>query len=189
MNKKLLIIIFLIISLRLFSDTGKKHDFFNFITSVYSTRDFSNQEMSDELINKILQAGNKAPSARNSQTWHFTVVTNQKLINEIMDNVTTNNVLIIVSGLKEAPRGINTDFDSALATQNMFLTAQALGLGSRIYTRPVYKINNDFTKKLSIPDEYRAISVLRIGYESDSIDATTSASPRNQLESKVNYIK
>ena len=166
-------------------------DFVDFISSSYSQRVFTSKPISDEIIHKILVAGHRAGSARNAQPWHFTVIRNKELIDAIMNNVTDENVLIVVSGPPEDPANrFSMNFDCALATQNMFLAAQALGLGARMYAIPVQNLNENLLPLLELPDEnLRVKIVLRIGYESEEVDTTTAASPRQALDSKVNYIE
>lgn len=182
--KTLLIVIF-VVMIYFINSTEKPYLFHDFINTRYSTRHFADTPVGEEQLNIILQAGNNAPSARNSQPWHFTVVKNEKVIQDILKGIDKGNVLIIISGLKNPPRGVNSDFDCALATQNMFLVAQSLGLGSRIYTAPISRINSSMLKTLQIPNEYQAVSVLRVGYEVESLDAVSSASPRHSLDTKV----
>jgi nitroreductase len=161
------------------------NDFVGFITSLYSPRQYTDKAINDDIITQILAAGHKAPSARNGQPWHFTVVKNNDITKQIMPSIVNNNVLIVVSGQKD---GMLIDFDCGLATQNMFLAAQALGLGSRIYLMGVDKINKEMMTTLHIPDNHKAIMVLRIGYIDESVDATTAASPRQELNTKINFI-
>jgi len=190
MKKRLFIVTILVIIgiVIIIANTEKRNDVVDFINATYSQRQFTTKHISDEIIQQVLQAGHKAPSAGNQQPWHFTVIRNKPLIDEIMNNVVENNVLIVVSALKEHPRGFSMDFDSALATQNMFLVAQALGVGARMYVMPLRNLNENHLHKLNVPDDYRAYMILRLGYEDESVDATTAASPRQPLENKVNFI-
>ena len=164
--------------------TEQNNDIIEFLSSHYSQRQFSDGHIDDEIIQQILTAGHRAGSAGNRQPWHFTVIRNKLLIDEIMNDVTENNVLIVVSASDSA----TAEFDSALASQNMMLAAQALGLGARMYVRPIDNLNDNILPKLNLPDNYRAIIILRIGYKADDVDATTAASQRQPLEDKVNYI-
>jgi len=159
-----------------------------FLSTSYSQRHFTDQPISDEIVNQILVAGHRAGSAGNLQPWHFTVIRNRALIDDIMSNVTEENVLIVVSGPRVHPRGFSVEFDTALATQSMFLAAQALGLGARMYVVPIRNLNENLLDRLDLPEDYRAVMVLRIGYESPDVDQTTAASPRQPLENKVNFI-
>jgi nitroreductase len=157
------------------------------ILSGYTARKFTTEPVTDSNIDLILKCGLKAPSARNSQLWKFTVVKDNALIGEIIPNSTTGNILIIVSGQESVQQGMNVDFDCALATENMFIAAQSLGLGAHIYTGPVGNINSAKKQALTIPEGYRVISVLRVGNIDKNIDAVSSASTRKKLEEVVNY--
>jgi nitroreductase len=157
------------------------------ILSGYTARRFTTEPVSDSNIELILKCGLKAPSARNSQLWKFTVVKDNALISEIIPNSTAGNILIVVSGQEPVQQGMNVDFDCALATENMFVAAQSLDLGAHIYTGPVSNINLTRKQALGIPDGYKAISVLRIGNIDKNIDAVSSASTRKKIEEVVNY--
>ena len=194
-TKTLLICVMLVFCLtfcaKTYHTSNNHEDFFQFIMSTYSQRNFSSKPISDDTIKMILDAGHKAGSAGNGQPWHFTVVQNKDLIDIIMPNVDKENVIILIS----APSGdieprFSMDFDCALAAQNMFLTAQSLGLGARMYIRPVQNVNENLLSLLELPNEnLRVKIILRIGYEQEGVDATTAASPRHPIENKVNFIR
>ena len=159
-----------------------------FISGSFSHRNFTTGHVSDEMIQRILAAGHQAGSAGNQQHWHFTVVRNRELINAIMPNVNDGNVLIVGLGPNQSrfPQEIIV-FDNALAMQNMFLAAQALGLGTRMYMRPLENLNQNLLPRLGAPENYRAIMILRIG-QITTADAVTQASPRHPLETRVNFV-
>jgi nitroreductase len=159
----------------------------NTILSGYSARMFTSEPVSDNAIDLILKCGIKAPSARNSQLWKFTVVRDTGLIKELIPKITPGNVLIVVSGLDPNPDGINVYFDCALATENMFVAAQGLGLGGHIYTGPVKSINETKLKLLELPEGYKVISILRVGNIDSKIDAVSAASARKSPAEVVNY--
>ncbi|MBN2862919.1 MAG: nitroreductase family protein [Bacteroidales bacterium] len=157
------------------------------LMSAYSARMFTSDPVSDSDLDLILKCGLKAPSARNGQPWKFTVVRDNALVAGVISNATPGNVLILVSGPESSQQGMNSDFDYALATENMYIAAQALGLGARIYTGPVSSINSGKKQTLNIPDGYRVIAVLRVGHVSKDVDASSSASTRKTIEEVVNY--
>ncbi|MDP4224689.1 MAG: nitroreductase family protein [Bacteroidota bacterium] len=157
------------------------------IMSGYSAKLFISEPVTDQQLEQILKCGIKAPSARNSQLWKFTVVKDYALIADIIRNSTPGNIIVIVSGQDTNQSGINVDFDCALATENMYLAAQSLGLGAHIYAGPVGIINSSKKEALGIPEGYRAISVLRIGNIDKSVDATSGASTRKTFQEMVNY--
>ena len=157
------------------------------ILSSYSNRQFTEDLVPDHQIDLILQCGIKAPSARNSQPWKFTVVKNAELVKSVVQNITPGNVLIVVSGPEEVQEGMNVDFDCALATENMYIAAESLGLGAHIYASPVRNINTCLKRELGIPGDYRAVTVLRIGSIDPGVDAVSAASARKSLEEVVTY--
>lgn len=186
-TKMLLLTLAVLLTLPL-SSQNNENKVINTILTGYSVRNYVASPVSDQDLEQILKCGLKAPSARNTQLWKFTVVRNASLISQMVGNAPVGNVVIIVSGPENAPGGIKVDFDCALATESMFIAAQGLGLGARIYTNPINNIN---AKKadFQIPEGYRAIAVLRIGVVDKSVDAVTSASTRKKAEEVINYVK
>lgn len=190
MKKKLvvvaIVVLFLIVSM--LGGETRKNDMIDLILSNYSTRNFSEKPVTDIEIEQILKCGIKAPSARNSQPWKFTVVKDMTKVKDAFRNINNGNVVIMVSGSESEMEGMNVDFDCALATENMFIAAQSLGLGARIYTGPVRKIDTEMRKILEIPEGYRVVAALRIG-NPDTLDATSSASTRKEMKEVVNFAK
>ncbi|TCL65885.1 nitroreductase [Hydrogenispora ethanolica] len=101
-----------------------------------SIRKYTSQAITPETIRELLTAAMSAPSACNQQPWHFVVITERNILNELST---------IHSGLQmlaEAPLAIlicvepklaQLDFfwqhDCAAATENILLAATASGLG------------------------------------------------------------
>ena len=166
-----------------------KNKVIDLILSSYSNRDFSEVPVTDNQIEQILKCGIKAPSAMNSQPWRFTVVKGIAKVKPLFRDIKSGNVVIIVSTLEPAPRGINADFDCALATENMFIAAHSLGLGARIYTGPLRSMDDKIKKSLELPEEYRVVAFLRIGNPDPGVDATSAASSRKAMSELVNYVK
>jgi nitroreductase len=115
------------------------------------------------------------------------VVQNQALGKQIVSNLTDGNILIVISGPGDGSTNNRVILDCALATQSIYLAAQALGLGSRIYTGPMDTINRRFKADLALPDGYSAVALVRIGRVQQPADAVSAASARKALESVVTY--
>lgn len=136
---------------------------------------FKSTPVADKKINLILEAGRWAPSWTNSQPWRFIVVKEKELKDKIGEAVAT----IFNLAIKDAPvciiTCVNTQKDSfhyiedgAIATQNMALAAQSLGLGTSWIG--VFSLNNEKKSSerkvkeiLNIPKDWRIISILPIG--------------------------
>ena len=158
------------------------------LLSAYSERLYSPEPVTDQQLDLILRCGIKAPSARNSQPWKFTVVRDDAAMKQIINNVTAGNVIIIVSGMVSEQEGVNADFDCGLAAESMFIAAHGLGLGARIYGSPAGPVNEK-RDVFQIPDGYKPVVVLRVGNIDKSVDAVSSATPRKSMEEVVNYMK
>ena len=191
MKKSIVVVLTILIALILLVSSRHERaaDIVGFISGSFSHRNFTTGHVSDEMVQQILTAGHQAGSAGNQQHWHFTVVRNRELINAIMPNVHDGNVLIVGLGPNESRFSQDIIvFDNALAMQNMFLTAQALGLGTRMYMTPLQNLNANLLHRLGAPENFRAIMVLRIG-QITAIDAAAGASPRHPLGTRVNFIE
>lgn len=156
------------------------------ILAAYSAKVFTDKPVSDNDIDLIVKCGMKAPSGRNFQPWKFTVIKNQSIIDMILKNMTQGNILILISG-KVKEDGTVDPFDCALATENMYIAAQSIGLGAHIYMTGVSEANSIKREESGIPDGYKAVVILRIGNIDKNVDATSSASVRKKQEEVVNY--
>jgi len=150
----------------------------------YSAGVFAEGEVTERDVELILMSGQKAPSAKNEQPWHFTVVTNYEIASGLLSYTKQGNVLIIISGWP----GISTDtlaFDCGLAAQNIHLAAEALGYGTRMYIQCVGAVE-ERRGELEIPEGYIVQVAILVG--PSAVDAVTSATPRNSLAYHVNYV-
>ena len=157
------------------------------ITGHYAPRTFAAGAISRSDLDKILAAAVRAPSAANRQNWHFTVVQTQSLAQRIVPNITEGNILIIISAPGDNKANGAAILDCGLATQSIYLAAQAIGLGSRIYTGPIDALNANLKGALGLPSGHSAAALVRIGRLPPGVDAVTAASSRKALDSVVSY--
>ncbi|MDR0443986.1 MAG: nitroreductase family protein [Treponema sp.] len=153
----------------------------------YAARNFLEGAIPAADLDRIIQAGVRAPSARNLQPWHFTVIQNQTLAKKLVSNNLDGNVIIVVSGPGDGKTNYVQILDCALAVQSIYLAAQALGYGSRIYTNPIDSLNNSMKTELSLPAGYSAVALIRVGKIQGGVDAVSSASSRKKVEDVVTY--
>ena len=154
------------------------------ILSGFTAKMFTQAPVSDSDLDLILKCGMKATSSHNNQPWKFTVVKDTSLTADIIPKITPGNIIIIISGIESFQEA---DWDCGLATQNMYIAAQSLGLGAHIYTGSAKNMNSTTKQILGIPEGYKPIFVLRIGNIDKSVDAISSASKRKAIEEVVNY--
>jgi nitroreductase len=139
-----------------------------------STRAFTEEEVSEEEVKKLLEAARLAPSAGNIQPWSFVVVRDANIKRRLAEAALNQffieeaPVVIVVcadsnrSGQSYGSRG--TDLyciqDTAAAIQNLLLGAVALGLG----TCWVGAFQEDMVRVvLGVPKGLRPVAIIPIG--------------------------
>ena len=93
----------------------------------------------------------------------------------------------------DASKSPNADFDCGLAAQNMVIAASALGYGVKIVSSPTMTLNGTnhdaLCEKLGVDPSMQAVAVLLIGHADSTVDATSSATTRETLETKTSIIE
>ena len=185
--KKTIIVVLLFAALCALPLSAQSDNRAGVIVSHFSPREFATGAIPRADLELIVRAGVRAPSAANRQPWHFTVVQNLDLAKRAVPQVVEGNVLIIVSTDGDSSTNTRDILDCALATQSIYLAAQAIGLNSRIYTGPIEAFNRDLKTAFGLPSGHSAVALVRIGRYAPGADATTGASPRNAASSMVTY--
>ncbi|MHC6202396.1 nitroreductase family protein [Breznakiellaceae bacterium SP9] len=160
---------------------------FSTIVNHYAARNFVEGQVTRAQIDKIIEAGRHAPSANNRQPWLFTVVQSKNVANNIVPSMPDGNILIVVSARGDGRTNGSEILDCGLAAQSIYLEAQGLGLGSRIYTGPISNVNAKYKNALGLPADYNAIVLIRVGKVDAGIDAISAASARKPLDSVVTF--
>ncbi|MEM2850906.1 MAG: nitroreductase family protein [Candidatus Bathyarchaeia archaeon] len=143
-----------------------------------SVRAFTNENVSEELLNKILDAARWAPSAGNLQPWEFVVVRDPKVkqglaVAALHQMFIAEAPVVIVVCANEnrsawgyGKRGVALYCiqDTAAATQNILLTAHSLGLGACW----VGAFDEEAAKRvLAIPAGVRPVAIIPLGYPAE----------------------
>ena len=149
-----------------------------------SIRKYLDKPVEHEKLEAVALAGINAPSAMNRQNWAVRIIEDQKLMADVKGQTRNAPNLICVC----APADGRFDLDAGLLGENMMLAAQTLGLGTCIQTGPIRFLTTDekakaFRGSLDIPEGYKLLFVISIGYPDEQPDAK----PRDA--SKVKYIK
>ncbi|WP_202319815.1 nitroreductase family protein [Archaeoglobus neptunius] len=144
-----------------------------------SVRTYSDREIGDEEISKILKAAMQAPSAGNEQPWHFVVVKDKEKLKKMSEAFTFGQMLpnagaaVVVCAdpkLSKYPYEMWVQ-DCSAATQNILLAARCLGIGSvwlGVYPREERMAA--LRKLLDIPEDIVVFSVVSLGYPKSEND-------------------
>lgn len=150
-----------------------------------SVRQYSDEQVPEEVMHTILKAGVMAPSAMNKQPWRFSIVQDRKKIQEYGMK---SAELCRQAGIEEkvgfrldgkriffnAPTMVAVSADRDwdwkrddcnLAIQNMFIAAQSLGIGS-CWIGFGISLDNDpeARSELGVPENEEIIATLIFGY-------------------------
>jgi nitroreductase len=149
---------------------------FEAIKKRHSVRAYLPEQVPREKLNKILEAARLAPSAGNIQPWHFIVVTDQQKRNRLSTGrfakfLAESPLVLVGCGDKKASPNWHA-VDTAIAMQNMVLTATSEGLG----TCWIGSFNENHVKQLlNIPEKFQVIALLAIGYRREKPDIASKA--------------
>jgi nitroreductase len=167
----------------------------------HSVRSYLAQPVEEEKLAAIIEAARLAPSASNSQPWHFYVVKNKEKIAALAGKMPLGSRLVANSFIAGAPVVIAATagpidllhrvasfivnrkwyyVDIGIALEHMALTAWELGIGSCwIGWFDQAKVK----KLLAVPEREEVIALLTLGYARES-----SAGPK-QRKSREEIVK
>lgn len=179
------------------------------ISNRRSIRFFQSEQIKEIELQAILEAGMYAPTAKSQQPWHFTVVQNKEMLNQL--SLAAKNILrkmndkffqqlagnenfhlffraptvVIISGDQKA---LSPAIDCALAAENIMIAAESLNIGSCWISAVSRLLDTEEGKvlihKLGLPEDYKPMYSVALGYKGSN---TTKAMPRK--ENSVNYIR
>ena len=151
-------------------------NFLDIIRTRRSCRSYKQQQITDEQLNAVLEAGTYAPTSRGLQSPFIVAIQNNDLLKQLAEmnaevmGATTNPyydaptyILVFV------PDGFaNGVYDAALVLENMMLAAHAQGLGSCWIHREremfATEEGKELMKQWGLPDGLVGIGALALGY-------------------------
>jgi nitroreductase len=174
-----------------------------------SVRAYTEEPVSKEQVDAVLEAGVWAPTAMHREPLKFVIIENKELIKYVSDQTklaikqfmppyaerfsTPEDIicynapmLILVCAAKD-PQWGSLDFtDAVLAAENMFLKAHDLGLGT-CYMGFVNQLNNkpDVLKKMGLPENFSMLVPFVLGHPKNG----KPASDKRKMPEIVNWIK
>jgi nitroreductase len=151
-------------------------DVFKAVQKRRSIRAYLPDPVPKDTLERILEAGRLAPSARNLQPWHFIVVRDPEKRKELsagrFATFLTQSPVVIVgcSNMRASPKWCVVD--TTIAMENMVLVATGEGIG----TCWIGSFDEDQVKSLlKIPEDFRVVAMLAVGYPRESLKLTRKA--------------
>jgi len=165
-------------------------DIFEVIKTRRSIRKFTNEDVQDHIIEKIIEAGTWAPSGLNNQPWRFAIIRDQGLKEEISKLthysriIKEANVLIGVFLDNSSSYDRTKDVQAIGACiQNMLLYIHSLGLGA-VWLGEILKNRKRVLELLKGPPEYELMAIIALGYP-----ATKGGKPGRKGLNEVVFFK
>ena len=169
-------------------------NFLEIIRTRRSCRSYKPEQITDEQLNVVLEAGTYAPTSRGLQSPFIVAVQNDALkerlakMNAEVMGVTTNPyydapTYVLVFVPEDAPNGVQ---DASLVLENMMLAAHAQGLGSCWIHREREMFATEEGKRLmrqwGLPEGLIGIGALSVGYPDGE---PSPAKPRKEGYARV----
>lgn len=159
-----------------------------------SIRAYHASPLTKKELDELVRCALCSPSARNVQPWHFSVVQNRDLLEQINEEVvkSTGREGDVFYGapavffLSADPSWHYSDIDCGIAVQTLALAAHSMGLGSVILGMPraafLGSRADEFRKALQFPEGHDFIIAIAVGRPA----MTKEAHP--VLDGKVTFI-
>ena len=161
----------------------------------YSVRDFKEQAVEKEKLDKILEAGNIAPTAKNLQPQRIYVLESEEALKKL-DELTNcrykaKTVLLFTYDTNEEwtnplEEGIHSGVeDVSIVATHIMLMAKELGLDTCWCN---YFPNTKLEEALNIPKNEKSVLFMPIGYASDNAKPSAMHTKNKDIEETVKYI-
>ncbi len=151
---------------------------FKAIKTRRSIRAFTNEKVSEEEVQKLIDAARHAPSAGNIQPWEFVIVRapqrkHRLAVAALEQTFIEEAPVVIVVCANEAQSGLGYGTrgaalyclqDTAAATQNILLAACALGLGT-CWVGAFYE--DEARKVVNVPRGMRPVAIVPVGHPAE----------------------
>lgn len=133
-----------------------------------SVREYQEKDVLEEDITEIIKAGQFAPTASNNRAIEFIIIRDQQTkdkIFEIAGQEFLKEAPVLIIPVSDTTQTNCSVQDLSVASENMFLQATALGLGTVWKDlKTEYMEEGKIKKLLGIPEQYMAINIIPVGY-------------------------
>ena len=171
----------------------KDMNFEEIIRKRTATRKFQNILVEQEKLEKVLEAGRLAPTAKNYQPQHFFVIKTKKGFAKI-DKASPCRygapIVVMVCSDKEIAFHQNNystyEMDATISATHMILEATNVGLDSiwvEMFDRNILK------KEFHLKESLEVVCLLMLGYKSSDCPVNPMHSIRKPLHEMVEYIE
>lgn len=157
-----------------------------------SIRHYQNREVEQAKLEEMLRAAMNAPTARNTQSWRFLVITNREALNHMTELQPYTGMMkeaycaILVMGDRNAnPVDEYLYVDAAAAIENMLIEGVHQGLGTCwCAVGPSKERISKFKEYFHLEDHLLPVAVVAVGYSAEDKTRIDQYDPK-----KVSYYR
>lgn len=139
---------------------------FDAITKRVSMRQYRSDPVEKAILEKLVDAGRRAPTGRRVEPWEFIVVTNNET-REKLSQIAEHGPFIKDAACCIAVYCKDTKYyleDGCAATENILLAATNLGLGTCWVAGDKKPYAIEVSRLLEVPQDYKLVSLISIGW-------------------------
>lgn len=157
------------------------------LTRRVSVREYRDSSINKELLEKLADAGRRAPTARAVEPWELVAVTKKETLKKL------GNIANTGSFIKDAAACIivfcqDTKYyleDGCAATENILIAAADLGLGACWVAGDKKPYADQVSKLLNAPAQMKLVSLISLGWPKQE----TAQLKRRKLEEVIHWEK
>jgi nitroreductase len=155
------------------------------IFSRRSIRKYSDRQVPEELIRKVLAAGMNAPSAGNEQPWQFIVIKDKNMLKQAAEcspyaraAAEAPAAILVCGDLSQEKYPGYWVQDCSAAVENMLIEIHSLGLGSVwLGVHPMPEREEYLRRLFSLPGKIIPFALLPVGYPAQQLPAVDRFNP------------
>jgi nitroreductase len=132
-----------------------------------NVREYEDRPLPAEALERILEAGWRAPSSRNTQPWDFIVVTERGELQDLAKvwrgagHVASSAATVVLVAPRSEAEGMRVEYDLGQATMAMMIAAADQGIGSGHAAVG----DQDLARRLlGFPEDHYAAYLIAFGY-------------------------
>lgn len=154
------------------------------ITTRYSCRNYNEEQITDDEIEKIVKAANAAPAASgNYSGLKITIIQNKELC-QLIDKTASQNfpfplehptynapTLVIISSKEDEHSPVIPYANASCIAENIMIEANEIGINS-LFTMgiPMFiQDDNEVMEKINLPKDYKPRVVVALGHDKNQV--------------------
>ncbi|MBL7157858.1 MAG: nitroreductase family protein [Candidatus Omnitrophica bacterium] len=145
---------------------------FDSISKRVSIREYKSKPIEKTLLEKLVDAGRRAPTARAVEPWEFVVVENKETLKKLGEIANTGSFIKDAAGCI-AVFSKDTKYyleDGSAATENILLACADLGIGACWVAGDKKPYVGEVSRLLGAPSDLRLVSLVSLGWPKEKTE-------------------